>query len=213
MLRFFAAVLALILLALAPAALFAQDKLVVFGGYSYLRPPVSVEETFICIGSVCPLQPIPVGPPIILTNRQNLNGWELSATYRFLPFLGLAADVSGHYGSAISGLSSRTHQHIYLFGPEVSLPSRVSPFAHVLIGGTHQSVSGSLGPIVPVEGGQLAILPTSGSAFATAFGAGIDLKLVPHIWIRPIQVDYLITRLGSNTQNQARVSAGVVFHF
>ncbi len=211
--RFFPAVLALVLLALAPAALFAQDKFVVFGGYSYLRPPVSVEQTFVCTGPVCPLQPGVVVPPSILTNRQNLNGWELSATYRFLPFLGLAADFSGHYGSAISGFSSRTHQQTYLFGPQVSLPSRVSPFAHVLFGATHQSVSASLGPIVPVEGGQLAILSTSGSAFAAALGAGIDLKLLPHIWIRPIQIDYLVTRLRSSTQNQPRVSAGVVFHF
>jgi Outer membrane protein beta-barrel domain len=202
MLRFFAAVLALILLTLAPAALFAQDKLVVFGGYSFLRPPVTVTE--IC--NNC-LNPVAFTSP---TNSQNLNGWELSGTYRFLPFLGVTADLSGHYGNAFSSSSSNVHQLNYLFGPEVSLPSRVSPFARVLFGGSHQSITPST---LPGTGASFSILSSTTSGFATAFGAGIDLKLIPHVWIRPIQVDYLITRLGSNTQNQARVSAGVVFHF
>jgi hypothetical protein len=55
--------------------------------------------------------------------------------------------------------------------------------------------------------------PNSNSGFATAIGAGIDLKLMPHIWIRPIQFDYLVTRFSSNTQKQARVSVGVVLYF
>ena len=207
--RFSRIFLLLLCFALSASSLLAQDKLVLFGGYSYLRPPVTVEQIFVCTLPVCPVQP--VGPPALLTSTQNLSGWELSATYRFLPFLGIAADVSGDYGSAIGGFSSRTHQHTYLFGPEVSLPARASPFAHVLFGDTHQSISPSLGP--PLPGGQFSILATSGSSFATAFGAGIDLKLVPHIWIRPIQLDYLVTRLGTTTQNQPRVSAGVVFHF
>jgi hypothetical protein len=198
MLRFRAAVLVLVFLTLAPVALFAQDKLVVFGGYSLLRPPVTVTE--IC--NNC-LNPVAFTSP---TNNQNLNGWELSGTYRFLPFLGVTADLSGHYGNAFSGSSSNVHQVNYLFGPEVSLLSRVSPFAHALFGGSHQSIT-------PGTGASFSILSSTTSGFATAFGAGIDLKLVPHVWIRPIQIDYLITRLGSNTEKQARVSAGVVFHF
>jgi hypothetical protein len=66
---------------------------------------------------------------------------------------------------------------------------------------------------VGIDGGQFVIVPNSNSAFATAFGAGIDLKLIPHVWVRPIQIDYLVTRLHSDTQNQARVSAGIVLHF
>jgi hypothetical protein len=210
MLRFAAVLLVLVFVALVPSSVLAQDKLVVFGGYSYLRPPVSVEEAFVCVGPVCPIATI---PPATITNRQNLNGWALSATYRFLPFLGLTADLSGHYGSAASSFSSNAHQYTYLFGPEVSLPSRVSPFAHVLFGGTHQSISGvTLNIPIPIPTYN-AILPASNSGFATAIGAGIDLKIIPHVWIRPIQIDYLITRLASNTQSQVRASAGVVLHF
>jgi len=209
MFRYTSVLLALVLAALAPSTLRAQDKLVLFGGYSYLRPPITTVSGFVCTGTICPANPV---ADVLSTSRQNLNGWELTATYRFLPFLGIAADVSGHYGSAASSSSSSAHQYTYLFGPEVSLPRRVSPFAHVLFGGTHQSVTSS--PIYPpLSSGFYSVIPTTTSAFATAIGAGIDLKLVPHVWIRPIQLDYLITRLGSNTQNQARVSAGVVFHF
>jgi hypothetical protein len=44
--------------------------------------------------------------------------------------------------------------------------------------------------------------PNTVPSFATAIGAGIDLKFLPHIWIRPFQVDY-----------QPRISAGLVLHF
>jgi hypothetical protein len=212
--RFAAVLLVLVFVALVPSSVLAQDKLVVFGGYSYLRPPVSVEEAFLCGGPVCPI-PIATIPPATVTNRRNLNGWELSATYRFLPFLGLTADVSGHYGSAVNSFSSNAHEYTYLLGPEVSLPSRVSPFAHVLFGGTHQSISGvtpNPGPVIPIPTYN-AIIPASNLGFATAIGAGFDLKVIPHVWIRPIQIDYLITRLVGNTQNQVRASAGVVLHF
>jgi opacity protein-like surface antigen len=209
MLRFSAVVLVLVFLALAPASLFAQDKFVVFGGYSYLRPSITANETNCPVPNVCPVVPTFLLP---YTSRQNLNGGEFTGTYRFLPFLGLAADFSGHYGPTVgnSNGTSRTHQYTYLFGPEVSLPSRVSPFAHVLFGGTHQSISAS-----SFAGSNIvnSVLASTNSGFSTALGAGIDLKVVPHVWIRPIQIDYLITRLGSKTQNQARVSAGVVFHF
>jgi hypothetical protein len=53
-------------------------------------------------------------------------------------------------------------------------------------------------------------IPTSVNAFATAFGVGIDIKVAPFIALRPIQIDYLITRFNSSTQNQPRVSAGLV---
>ena len=205
MFRWLSVFLVLSLFAMLPASLPAQDKLVVFGGYSYLRPPVTVTET-------CPICATP--GVFDFTSHQNLNGWELSATYRFLPFLGFAADFSGHYGPSTSGYSSNVHQHTVLFGPEVSLPARVSPFAHVLFGVTHQSISGANPNAIPVGApSYLSVLAATNTDFATAFGAGIDLRLIPHVWIRPIQIDYLVTRLNNNTQSQPRVSAGVVLHF
>jgi len=37
--------------------------------------------------------------------------------------------------------------------------------------------------------------------------------VAPFVSVRPIQIDYLLTRFSSATQSQPRVSAGVVFHF
>ena len=85
-----------------------DDKVEVFGGYSYMHfhnsPSVS------------------------------LNGWEASAQYKFTDWLGGVADFDGHYGS-IHGAGTSTYT--YLFGPQISYPARVSPFGHLLLGGAH----------------------------------------------------------------------------
>lgn len=168
----------------APAA--AQDHLELFGGYSYLRPPVPVVVALGC--------PAPICTGVTTTYHPNLNGWEFAATYKPHPIIGLTADFSGHYGTL---LGNSMHMQTYLFGPKFSFPGPVSPFAHVLVGGVHETFGTFPGA----------------SAFATALGAGIDIKVVPRVAFRPIQVDYLLTRFGSNTQNQPRVSAGLVVHF
>jgi hypothetical protein len=174
----------------------AQDHIELFGGYSFVHASTPITTTFTC--------PAPICPVTTSTFHPNLNGWEFSATYKPHSWFGLTADFNGTYGS--SG-SSSVHQQTYLFGPQVSFPGPVSPFAHVLVGGAHQSVgSGSPGPL-------LIALPTSDSAFAAAVGVGIDIKFAPFVSLRPIQIDYLATRFNSSTQSQPRVSAGVVFHF
>jgi hypothetical protein len=187
----------------------AQDHIVIFGGYSYLRAPVTATESFFCTAPVCSLLPV---APFNVTHTSNLNGFELSATYRFLPFLGITADFSGHYGSTLNHGPSSVHQYTGLVGPEVAFPSRVSPFARVLFGGTHQTVTAGAVTTITNEG-FYGVVPNTVHSFATAIGAGIDLQLLPHIWIRPIQIDYLLTRLHSSTQNQPRISAGLVLHF
>lgn len=145
----------------------AQDKAEVFGGYSYMRLRGGADV--------------------------NLNGWEASAQYKFRDWLGGVADFDGHYGS-IGGVGTSVHS--YLFGPQVSLPSRVSPFAHVLLGGAHFSVGGF-----------------GDSAFAMAIGGGMDYEINQRFSWRIIQGDYLLTKFGNDTQNNGRISTGVVFRF
>jgi hypothetical protein len=159
--------LGVLFVALQPAQAQDQDKVEVFGGYSYMR-----------------FRPSP---------DVNLNGWEASAQYKFRDWIGGVADFDGHYGS-IGGVGTSVHS--YLFGPQVSLPSRVSPFAHVLLGGAHFSAGGF-----------------GDSAFAMAIGGGIDTEIKRGISWRIIQGDYLLTRFGSQTQNNGRISTGVVLHF
>ena len=205
--------LAAVLFSVLPGGLaYSQSKWVVFGGYSYVRSLVPVQEdiTSTCGGPVCPANVI-LQTTQVVTPRLSLNGWEFSGTYRFLPWLGAAADFSGHSGAAVR--PSNAHQYTYLFGPEVSLPRRVSPFAHLFLGGAHESVSATAAPIPYGIGFVFTIPGRTSSAFSTAVGGGIDLKLSKHLWLRPVQVDYLLTRFGSATQNQPRISTGLVFCF
>ena len=191
------------------ASVWAQDKIEIFGGYSYVRDPVQVFTPIGIAGPVivippgtCPITGCPPGLGGFSTVHVNTHGWEFSGNYKLIPWLGAVADFSGNYGSTHG---SNLHLNTYLFGPQVSFPARVSPFAHVLFGVAHESLSNP-----GVTG--IANLGTN-NAFATAVGAGIDVKVIPFVFVRLIQFDYLLTRFGSQTQNQPRVSAGVVLHF
>ena len=119
----------------------------------------------------------------------NMNGWELSGQYKVAKWLGGVADFGGTYGSGAS-------VHTFLFGPQVSWPARISPFAHVLVGGAHFGATG-----------------TGDTSFSAAVGLGIDAKLTHGVSWRVIQGDYLATRFFGSTQNSTRVSTGIVFRF
>jgi hypothetical protein len=178
-----------------------SQQLKLFAGYSYLRPSLTYEQVSDC-PSACPSVPGSV------TRHPNLNGYEFSATFKIFPFVGIKADFSGHYGSAAG--SSSSHLQTYLFGPEVAFPAKVSPFVHALVGVGHQAVGAGT---ASSDGVPVVILSSSENAFASALGAGIDLHVAPFLSFRAIQLDYLITRFHSDTQNQPRVSTGIVLRF
>jgi len=100
------------------------------------------------------------------------------------------------------------HMLTYLFGPRFTYRGhrRISPFGQVLFGGAR-------------AGSGVFATSNSHTAFATAFGAGVDWNVRDRFSIRPLQFDYLLTHLpeitnGNNqTQNNLRVSTGIVFHF
>ena len=123
----------------------------------------------------------------------NLNGWEISGQYKFADWLGGVADFDGHYGS-INGIGTSTYT--YLFGPQISLPSRVSPFGHLLLGGAHNSTRGF-----------------GSSSFSMALGGGIDAELTQGIHWRLIQTDYLMTQFRGGSQNNFRFSTGILIKF
>ena len=151
------------LLFLVSSSTQAQDKVELFGGYSYMHFHNSPSA--------------------------NLNGWEISGQYKFTDWLGGVADFDGHYGSAST--------YTYLFGPQISFPSRISPFAHLLIGGGHISQAGF-----------------GSSSFSMAIGGGIDVGLFhDQFYWRAIQTDYLMTQFGGRAQNNFRASTGIVIRF
>jgi hypothetical protein len=156
---------------------------------------------------------------LVSGSRTSLNGWNGSVEGKVLPLIGLVADVSGHYGSPsvlFSGIcpepvgvfpgacsaaaAGNASEHNFLFGPRVSFPiGKFRPFVHVLIGAGHISESASG-------------LSNSSTSFADALGGGIDYHLIPLISWR-IQADALQTRFFSGTQNNIRISTGIVVHF
>jgi len=153
------------------------------------------------------------------SSRTSLNGWNASVEGKVLPFIGLVGDFSGHYGSAnfvssgictvapgalpggcIATTSGSVSEHNFLFGPRASVTlGKFRPFVHALIGGAHLSASASG-------------FSNSSNSFADALGGGIDYHLVPLISWR-IQADALQTRFSSGTQNNVRISTGIVVHF
>lgn len=178
----------------------AQDKVELFAGYSYLRGSIQVGQ----VGPLGPGTPCPpnCGNPPTVAQHANLNGWEFSGQYKVWPFVGVVADFDGDYGTLDGG---KTRVHTFVFGPQVSLPGKVSPFAHALFGVAKESQDTPTNPAFFSLGSDLS--------FATALGVGIDVKAVRFISIRLVQVDYLRTHLHGTRQNQPRVSAGIVLHF
>ena len=153
----------------------------------------------------CPIQTFP-------TSQANLNGWEFAGQYKFLPFFGALAEFNGTYGT-LNGAGTR--EHTFLVGQQLSLTTRVSPFVHALFGAAKESQDafGAFGNCPALTPVTCRFSLGSDTSFATSIGAGFDIKLVPFVKLRLIQVDYLRTQLHGATQNQPRASAGIVFHF
>ncbi len=162
-----------------PLSAYSQTGSNIFVGYSYLNADAA--------------------------NRSSLNGWDGSLEGKIFPFIGIVADLSGHYGNEDVGscgpgcsIKANAHQHNFLLGPRVSVSvGKIRPFAHYLVGASHVSFNANLG---------------SDTSFAHAIGGGFDIKPVPLIGWR-FQGDFLQTRFFSTTQNDFRLSTGIVLHF
>ena len=90
--------------------------------------------------------------------------------------------------------------HNVLFGPRVSVSvGKVTPFAHALFGVSRISESASG-------------FSDSDTSFATALGGGVDYRLIHGLGWR-VQADMLQTRFFSDTQNNFRLSTGIVLNF
>ena len=130
---------------------------------------------------------------------ENFNGWTGAVTGNVNNWLGITADVSGAYKSE-SGASLNTYN--FLFGPTVSYKQseKVKPFAHVLFGVSHANAG-------------FFSLSASDNSFAMALGGGLDVGFSKNMAVRLVQADYLLTRFGGASQNNARISTGLVFRF
>jgi hypothetical protein len=166
----------------------AQDKIEVFGGYSYARAPIA-NVTVIVLVDTCPAV-----CPSSLANG-GANGWEASGVIKTNRWFGVGADFGGYHVSA-PAFGGNAHLQTYLFGPQISLPWKISPFAHALVGTARETTSAG-----------------NTNAFSSAIGGGLDLKLYHFVSLRAIQTDYMTMRFGGSTQNEFRASTGVVLRF
>lgn len=167
---------------------YAQEtapKFDVFAGYSYLQ----------------------ANPGVNGVNSFHLNGGNANVAYNVTHWLSGVADFGGYTNGNILNTGNSGTLSTYLFGPRLSYRHyrRFTPFTQVLLGTAHAN-SNSFG--------------TTGSqnAFAMTAGGGLDVKVLDHVAIRPFQAEYLMTRfgvgtLGTQTQNNFRVSTGFVVRF
>lgn len=134
-----------------------------------------------------------------LEDDVDVNGFEVALTGNLNSWLGWVADYSRYertFELGLGGVEGDTQ--LFLFGPRLTFrATRVEPFAHVLAGGARFNID-ALG------------FSASDTAFAAAFGGGVDVKLNDWVAIRAIQADYVVTRFFNETQNNARLSVGVV---
>ena len=202
--RFIAASMAFALLSGVVAV--AQDvpKADVFLGYSFLRANSA--------------RNIPA-----FTN----NGGLGTFAWNFSKHVAAEFEFGGYHNGNIHNIQFDTTEMTYLFGPRISLSrSRtVIPYIHTLFGGIHltTSVPVTVVPTPTAPVGTTTRPAASQDAFGMALGGGLDLKVNHYLTLRPIQLDYLMTRLedfgqsGQPSQNRnqhnLRYAAGIAFTF
>jgi hypothetical protein len=149
----------------------AQHAMDVFGGYSF-------EE----------LDRLPQAIP-----GRNLSGVEIAVQYKFNDWLGVVGEVDGHFGLPSKPASRSLN---ILAGPQFSLPKRISPFAHILVGYGHGYTNGIWD-----------------NSFAAAIGGGIDMRVAPLLSWRIFEGDDVITRYFGGIEHNPRISTGLVLRF
>ena len=175
-------------LAMFGAAARAQEspRFDLFAGYSYVR----------------------ANPSTSGVNGFNLNGGNANVAYNFNNWLAGVADFGGYASENIRHTGVGGTLSTYMFGPRLYYRrhAHFTPFGQVLFGDAH------------IGGHDGLAFSTSNNSFAMAVGGGVDLNVKHRLSLRPVQVDYLLTRFnefgtGARSQNNLRVSTGIVFHF
>lgn len=134
----------------------------------------------------------------------SLNGGDASVAYHFDRGISAVAEVSSVHAGDINGSGADLTLTSYLFGPRYHWHnhSNFTPFAHVLLGGSHAGSS--------FAGGR-----SGANAFAAKVGGGVDYALT-HRFSRPFEANYYLTHFDNGVndhQNNLQLGAGVVFHF
>ena len=153
-----------------------------------------------------------IGANLFSGQHASLNGWNVSAEKKYLPFFGVIADFSGLYGSrglpsnSCAGAqttclaNSSVSEYTFQAGIRGSYAApKVRPFAELLFGAVHTIESG---PGVS----------NSNNGFSATLGAGLDCRLTRLLGCR-VLADYIVTGSFGARQNSVRASTGLVLRF
>jgi opacity protein-like surface antigen len=138
-------------------------------------------------------------------------------------------EFGGYSTGHINGRDLDTTNLTYLFGPRFSVnrKAKVDPYVHFLFGGDRLTTSGTPSAVIctPTSANCGTTLGASQNNFGMAIGGGLNIKMTKRFEIRPVQLDYMLTRFETinlanpsaptqnHNQNNLRYSAGLVINF
>ena len=151
-----------------------------------------------------------------ILQHMNEIAWNAGFTDYMWGKIGVTADFRGYYGTAFTYVNQyqvfrpSISQYTFMGGPQVRLVEHLhwGVSGNVLAGFGHGNFGTGTGGLPPT----LIGLYPDGTVFNLSVGAPIDYNLGPTFAIR-ISPNYLMTRYGSETQNNLGWNAGVVWRF
>jgi hypothetical protein len=167
----------------------------------------------------------------------NANGGNGQFVYNFSKWIGVAVDLGAVTKGTLNGFDVDTTVVNFLAGPRLTWQghSRFKPYIQALFGGAYATTSTRIdvlpavlpaalppGIILPPGVVFSARLTASHSDFAMIAGGGLDIKVGKHVYFRPFEASYYLTRLpnlnsivtgNNNNLNNFRYSGGVNFMF
>ena len=168
---------------------------------------------------------INVHPNLASITSFNLFGGGGQVDFNFGSVFGVKADFMGYTQSSGHRLTQNGefvgnvsgNLFTYMFGPQIKKHSgKFQPFAEFLFGAAHTNLYAN---VCKLETG-CASGSGNNNGFAMALGGGIDYQVNRHFALRPVEVDYLLTRFSANhvanytaNQNNFRYVGGLNFLF
>lgn len=160
---------------------------------------------------------------------RDLHGFEASAVYNFMRFVGVKGDFSATFNEQrvaqngynlnvpFSQTFRRSNSLINALGgvqiKDNALKGKVKPFVHALIGTSFGNSTIDEYSCTSVQSCPFFLYGSEDrNGLAAALGGGLDLKIKNGVKVRVFQVDYNPVHFSSsNTQTNVRIGAGFVF--
>src|SRR5262245_63174584 len=130
----------------------------------------------------------------------NLSGIHTAIAYSLNEWFALEGSVVAAFGGDVFQDGEMSKYAMYTGGGRIfwnRQPHRLSPWAHVLVGGVHVNPQ---------------IANSGKNAFALQAGGGIDWYFNPRLSFRG-EADFVHTQLYSDSQSNYQAGVGVVLHF